>query len=60
MPTEEGYRRYPPDGCYIATDDPEDIYSCTCSKECPRPCKGKCGCEACDVAYQDLLSLPEV
>lgn len=50
-PTEEGKRRYPPDGIY------EDDYPCTCREDCPSACKGQCGCEACHAGYSDFLSM---
>jgi hypothetical protein len=52
-PTEEGKKRYPPDGIY---DDGAGPFVCTCKPECPPACKGKCGCEACHAGYQDFLS----
>lgn len=49
-PTDEGVRRYPPDGYY------ED-YPCRCRTTCPQDCKGVgCACPACHVVYQDFLS----
>ena len=53
-PTETGIRAYPPDGYY--TVDAEEAYPCTCTPDCPPQCKGQCGCEACNCAYQDFLS----
>lgn len=47
-PTEEGLRRYPPDGMY--EDRP-----CTCTECCPPACKGECGCYACASAYCDAM-----
>jgi hypothetical protein len=49
LPTEEGRKRYEPDGYY------EGI-ACICDKQCPVDCKGECGCEACQNAYSDFLS----
>ena len=49
QPTEEGKRRYPPDGKYEGNP-------CTCVKTRPVPCIGECGCEACHAAYGDFLS----
>jgi hypothetical protein len=50
-PTEEGKKRYPPDGVY----DGHDV--CTCLPECPADCNGlkpsRCGCAACWAAYCD-------
>lgn len=46
VPTEEGKRRWEPDGYYDG--DP-----CTCKPECPAACKGQCGCEGCRTAYND-------
>lgn len=48
VPTEEGKRRYPPDGVYRA---PEGLFTapvsdvCTCTPECAQPCLGEGGCE---------------
>jgi hypothetical protein len=47
-PSEEGLRRYPPDGLY------DHEVPCTCQAECPPTCKGQCGCEACAAAYGDV------
>lgn len=33
-----------------------DMSDCTCSAECPKPCKGGCGCPACQRNYGDFLS----
>ncbi len=52
LPTEEGKRRWPPDGLY-------ENAPCTCKPECHEPCKGRCGCQACHVSYSDYLSSPE-
>ncbi len=51
MTTHE--ERHEPDGLYTANgwDTP-----CTCDPDCPNPCKGGCGCEACTEAYGDFLS----
>lgn len=53
-PTDEGLRRYPPDGYYHAPDgffvepasDP-----CTCDEHCEDPCVGlsDCECQACSL-----------
>ena len=40
-PTSEGIRRYPPRGYAV------DGAACDCLAECPNPCLGVCGCEAC-------------
>jgi len=53
-PTAEGRKRYSPTGTY---DDGCGVYSCTCKPDCEDPCEGRCGCEACDAAYQDWLSI---
>ena len=37
-------------------EDPQ-ILVCTC-KNCPSPCTGRCGCEACHRAYMEHLSGP--
>lgn len=49
-PTEEGRKRYPPDGKY------DGEFVCTCNVNCPDNCKGQCGCQACHVSYGDFLS----
>lgn len=58
-PTEEGRRRWPPDG-YLRLDgrgNVRDRVACTCTAACRQPdCKGGCGCEACALGwlvYQD-------
>jgi hypothetical protein len=48
QPTEEGKRRYEPDGLY-------EGLPCTCKDSCPYDCKGQCGCEACLSAYSDQV-----
>jgi hypothetical protein len=49
VPTEEGKRRYPPDGFY-------DGSPCRCKPECEaHPCPGTCGCSACASAYGDAM-----
>jgi hypothetical protein len=48
-PTEEGLRRYPPDGRYEGVP-------CTCKPTCQYNCKGECGCAACRMSYADFLS----
>lgn len=56
--TEEGKRRYPPDGIYACdANDSGDWEPCTCAPSCADPCKGQCGCVACRTAYGDFLSL---
>jgi hypothetical protein len=61
IPTEEGKKRYPPNGIYKGDffDDSESSYweVCTCKSECPDPCKGLCGCKACHANYMDFLSV---
>lgn len=57
-PTDEGKRRYPPDGYYIANVEPGECGTpCTCKPSCPWACKGECGCEACHEGYGDFLSV---
>lgn len=57
-PTEEGKKRFPPNGFYCGdfSDNPEWWEPCTCKRECPDPCKGSCGCKACGTEYSDYLS----
>ena len=52
-PTEEGKRRYEPDGLYTVNGN---ATPCTCVSACPTACKGGCGCDACSEAYGDYLS----
>ena len=56
--TDEGKRRYPPNGIYTGgmNDDPEMWDICTCQETCPPSCKGHCCCKACLMAYNDFLS----
>ena len=59
IPTNEGKRRYPPDGIYKGgfSDKDKNFWEvCTCTKGCPDPCKGQCGCKACRACYNDFLS----
>ncbi len=51
-PTEEGRRRFPPNGIYAEARE-----VCTCEPGCSVPCKGECGCKACTAAYGDFLSV---
>lgn len=53
-PSDEGMKRYPPNGRYEANSTPGT--PCTCKETCPSDCKGGCGCEACSEAYGDYLS----
>lgn len=48
-PTEEGRRRYPPDGLYKAMYMyVNEHYPCQCTPECKNPCDGRqCNCKAC-------------
>ena len=58
-PTEEGIKRYPPNGVYtggFGEEDKDWWLPCTCTQKCETPCKGECGCQACDMAYNDFLS----
>ena len=57
-PTKEGLKRYD-DGIYkggFPEEDKEMWTFCTCKKSCEPSCKGKCGCEACSLSYNDFLS----
>uniref|UniRef100_A0A6M3LI05 Uncharacterized protein n=1 Tax=viral metagenome TaxID=1070528 RepID=A0A6M3LI05_9ZZZZ len=60
-PTEEGKRRFSPDGIYkgeFTNEEDSDFWEvCTCSSECPNPCKGQCECKACSACYNDFLSM---
>jgi hypothetical protein len=60
-PTEEGKKRYPPDGVYKGDFFDKNKNSfweiCICKPECLDPCKGLCGCKACHVSYMDFLSM---
>lgn len=63
-PTEEGKRRWPPDG-YLqlnrAGPGMSDELACRCTPASREPdCKGACGCEACAagwLVYQDEQAL---
>ncbi|MBP1153007.1 MULTISPECIES: hypothetical protein [unclassified Methylocaldum] len=57
IPTQEGRKRYRPDGIYKGpfTNDQTFWEVCTCVPECPDPCLGQCGCQACVTAYEDTL-----
>jgi hypothetical protein len=48
-PTEEGKKRFEFTLGYY------DEIPCTCTDNCPDPCKGECGCSACRAAYCDSL-----
>ena len=39
-----------------AENEPEDWAVCTCHENCQKPCKGECGCLACNRRYNDFLS----
>jgi|GEM_PF-1294160 len=56
-PSKEGKKRYRPDGFYKGPfmDDQSFWEACTCAPECPDPCQGQCGCQACETAYEDTL-----
>jgi hypothetical protein len=64
QPTEEGKRRYnftEPVGFYNDYNPDGSVderFACTCAPACANPCKGSCGCEACDRNWQDYLSTP--
>lgn len=44
-PTSEGLTRYPETGGRYRD------YACTCADDCPKVCKGQCGCAACREAW---------
>jgi hypothetical protein len=44
--TQEGKRKYPPDGLYGGIP-------CTCEPNCLKDCQGQCGCRACRAANAD-------
>ncbi len=48
-PSMEGLLRYEPNGMYEGR-------ACTCNSDCPRDCKGHCGCEACSLSWSDYQS----
>jgi len=60
-PTEEGVRRWPPDG-YLQLNCAVDVrrqVACTCNGRCGE-CHGECGCDACELGwlvYQDDQAL---
>lgn len=47
IPTEEGKKRYPPDGVYrgdfFGENESNFWEICTCKQKCSDPCKGLCG-----------------
>jgi hypothetical protein len=49
-PTKRGIKNYPQNGYY------DEDYPCTCNDSCSDTCKGECGCPACHIGYQDVLS----
>jgi hypothetical protein len=62
QPTEEGRRRWPPDGYLLLNHGggARDRLPCTCTAACEPDCKGSCGCEACALGwlvYQDEQAL---
>ncbi len=66
-PTAEGQRRYPseggwyviPPGVFVLAVGEPDRYPCTCTRGCPLPCRGDCGCEACRWALEDFRMVGE-
>lgn len=52
-PSEEGKRRYPPDGFHPGFADIR--VACTCGPACADPCNGHCGCLACEHSLSDAL-----
>lgn len=49
-PTAEGLSRFQPDGLFLGK-------ACTCKSDCPNPCRGNCGCLACQTAYRGFSVL---
>ena len=49
-PSEEGQRRYPPDGIYREAKDAGPV-ACQCTPICRNPCRGECGCIACVMRF---------
>lgn len=49
-PSEQGRRRYPPDGIFREVRDVGPV-ACRCVDSCRTPCLGECGCIACAVRY---------
>jgi hypothetical protein len=54
-PSQEGARRYPPEGLYIS--DSGSSLPCTCKPICRDNCAGECGCGACSRNLIDYLRL---
>lgn len=55
-PSAEGRHRYPRTGGYVEWDNGPDRggiekIPCTCNYTCLRGCNGRCGCEACSLAF---------
>jgi len=53
-PTDDGKRRYPPDGLYWI--DRDWCEPCTCTRHCAKVCRGECGCSACLASFEDSVS----
>jgi hypothetical protein len=52
-PTDEGMRRYPPEGYF--TSHGWLRLACSCNATCYDRCAGECGCEACEQSTRDSL-----
>lgn len=53
-PSNEGKRRYPPDGVYTGGFVNVFYWTvCTCNASCPTKCNGGCDCKACRIRYRD-------
>ncbi|MBP1151383.1 MULTISPECIES: hypothetical protein [Methylocaldum] len=56
-PTDEGKKRYPPNGLYQAKYMTQP-HACTCTAECTDPCDGEdCGCSACLALHDGVASI---
>lgn len=57
-PTEEGRKRYPPDGkleLVLGFTTTNTLLPCQCTPECADPCDGRqCGCRACQEPQECL------
>ncbi|KRE90878.1 hypothetical protein ASG87_01695 [Frateuria sp. Soil773] len=55
QPTDAGKRRWPHTGGYVFVNDGERL-PCTCLDTCSVPyCSGRCGCDACSLAFTITL-----
>ena len=51
---DEAALRWSKAALWDCQDEERDL--CLCNEDCQKPCKGKCGCDACAGSYADFLS----